>query len=352
MGRKKRGRRTGGKQKRAAQENPGRSARPGADGPDVVQALGRAGGPDGAPELWARLAWLPLFALVGALLYLGSRPGGTGPIFVFMGGRLLIGLCSLVLFLWGLGVALRRRPLLQRGRLRAFVIVVLVLVVSNYPFPFPSSREGRPSTVSFRLPVEGEWVVLWGGEGREANRLAGFYADRRWGMHLVREVEGATHLEAGEGVEAHHCYGEPVFAPADGLVVSAVDGVPDGGPRGSSSQAFGNHLVLQVAPAEFLFLTQLQKGSILPVIGESVVQGAQVARVGASCFCPISPSPHLGIHLQTSSVPDRGEGIPWVFHDYVADGVDVEEGVPSGGVARDGTLLGARVRSKWPSSAD
>jgi len=307
---------------------------------------------EGQPELWARLAWAPLFALIAALIYLGCRPGGTGPIFVYMTGRLLIGLTSFVLFIWGLIVGIRRRPLLQRRRMRAFVVVVSVLVVSNFPFPYPSSREDRPSRVEFRLPVEGEWVVLWGGEEREENRLAGFYPDQRWGMHLVRELKGAIHDGDGARGEDHHCHGEPVLAPAGGTVVRVVDGIADDLSFTASSDPFGNHLVIEVAEGEFLFLTQLLAGSLLPQSGERVERGQVVGRVGASGYSPVSPMPHLGLHLATSPISGKGEGIPWAFHDYVSVGVHVEAGFPHGGVGRKGALLGARVCSTDASAGD
>jgi len=302
-----------------------------------------AGADADRPELWARLAWVPFFALIAALLYLGSRPGGDGPVFVFMTGRLLIGLFSLVLFVWGLVAGIRRRPLLQRGRLRAYVVVVFVLVVSNYPFPYPSSREGRPSRVEFQLPVNGEWVVLWGGEERSVNRLAGYYPGQRWGMHLVRELDGGTFVGDGTRAADHHCHGQFVLAPAGGTVVRLVDGMEDRVPMRASSEAFGNHLVIEVAEGEFLFLTQLLSGSLVPALGERVEQGEVLARVGASGFSPVSPQPHLGLHLQTSPIPRKGEGIPWAFHGFVADGVHLEVGLPTGGVDREGALLGSRV---------
>ena len=307
---------------------------------------------EGRPELWTRLAWLPLIAFLAALIYLGSRPGGSGPIFVFSKAPFLIGLVSLVLFVWGLIVGMRRRPFLQRRRLRAFFIVVSVLVFSSYPFPYPSSREGRPSRVEFELPVEGEWVILWGGEKRDVNRLAGFpFPGQRWGMHLVREVGGATRVGDGSRGEDHHCFGERVLAPAGGTVIRVVDGIEEGEPVRTPAQAFGNHLVIEVAEGEFLFLTQLLAGSLLPELGEEVEQGEEVARVGASGFLRVSPMPHLGLHLQTTPVPFGGEAIPWTFHDYFADGVHVEEGLPPGGVGPDGALLGARV-SKFGGSME
>lgn len=308
---------------------------------DRASEASRSGGERAA--LWERLAWVPFAALVGSVLYLGSRPGGTGPIFVYMTGRLLIGLLSFVLFAWGLVASARRRPFLQGHRLRALALVVLVLLVSNYPLPYPSSREGRPSRVEFELPVEGEWVVLWGGEGKDENRLAAFYPGQRWGMHLVREVDGLTHLGDGERGELHHCHGEQVLAPAGGVVVRAVNGIADDDTFSASSEVFGNHLVIEVAEGEFLFLTQLLADSLIPKLGDRVEQGEVVARVGASGYSPVSPMPHLGLHLQTSPIPRKGEGIPWSFHNYRVAGGLVDKGLPTGGVGREGALLGARV---------
>jgi hypothetical protein len=304
------------------------------------------------PELWTRLAWLPLLAFVSSLLYLGVRPGGEGPIFVYMTGRLLIGLGALVLFLWGLIVGVMRRPLIQRERVRAFVIVVAVLAASNYPFPYPSSREGKPSPVEFRLPVEEEWVVLWGGEQKESNRLAGFYPDQRWGMHLVREVNGSSFEGEGREAEQHYCYGESVFAPSAGTVVGVLDGIVDGGVLTASSEPFGNHLVIEVADGEYLFLTQLQAGSLVPTEGDRVELGALIARVGSSGFSMVSPMPHLGLHLATSPIPGQGEGIPWSFHGFMSDGAFLVEGLPVGGVARDGRFTGTRVTHVGPHEAN
>jgi len=310
-----------------------------------VETHGASG--DVRTELWVRLAWAPLIAIAAAFLYLGSRPGGTGPLFVYKPGLTLIGLASLLLFVWGLVVSFRRRPLIQGRRLRAFSVVVFSLLASSYPLPYPSSREGRPSRVEFKLPVEGEWVVRWGGDGKEGNILAALFPGQRWGMHLVREVDGVTCMGDGAKAEDHHCFGESVFAPASGVVVRVVEGQAPSG----SSLPFGDHLVIEVAEGEFLFLTQLLPGSLRPEVGDEVEQGELLARVGGSGCPRVSPMPHLGLHLQTSPEPMKGEGIPWEFRDYSVAGVHVAEGLPTGGVGSDGGLLGARV-SRVESSRD
>ena len=126
-------------------------------------------------------------------------------------------------------------------------------------------------------------------------------------------------------------------------MVRVVDGIADDVPISASSEAFGNHLVIEVAEGEFLFLTQLLAGSLAPKLKDVVEKGAIVGRVGSSGYSPVSPMPHLGLHLQTSPVPRKGEGIPWSFHDYRVNGERIAEGLPTGGVGREGALLGARV---------
>ena len=63
-------------------------------------------------------------------------------------------------------------------------------------------------------------------------------------------------------------------APAAGLVRHVRDGEPDG-PIGSWQflRAAGNHVVIEVAPSEFLFIAHLRPGSIAVAPGDHVVQG-------------------------------------------------------------------------------
>jgi len=304
----------------------------------------------GRTEIWVRLAELTFIGLVVLVFYLGLRPGGVGPVLAFQGGQVGLGIAALLLLITGAVQSFRRPPLRRKGRIRALIALVLVIGIGSTPFPYPSSREFEPSAVRFELPVEGAWRVYWGGSRREDNRYSGWFADRRWGMALVKEADRRTHSGTGAELSDYYAYGEAVLAPAAGRVVSAVDGEPDRPPgaRGSADEPFGNQLVILVAEGEYLFLAHLLAGSLEVEVGDVVVPGQVLARVGHSGLSTVVAEPHLALHLQTTPDAGRGEAIPWKFHDYEANGRPVEAGLPRGGVATDGRLTGEEVRRAGP----
>ena len=273
-------------------------------------------------ELWVKAAIGLVLAFAIGTIYLGTRPGGLGPILVFTWGPIALGVPALLLFLFGGVWTLTHRPLARRGRLLGFSALAVLITVVSYPMPYPSSHEGRPSAVRFELPVEGEWTVRWGGEAGR-NPLA-FLPDRRWGLDLVRD----------------DAFGAAVLAPAAGEVVRVVDGLPDEGAR----DPYGNHLVLCVTEGEYVVLSSLRSGSIAVAEGERVELGARLAEVGTSGASPMTPTAHLSLHLQDGPEPGRAEAVPWRFHGYLADGEPVEAGLPVGTFDPARGFVGQRVR--------
>lgn len=282
-------------------------------------------------EVWTLLAYVIGALFAGLLVYLGLRPGGMGPIYAWGVGRDLVNLCALAMLCTGAIWSFLHRPVFRPGRRLPFLILVLVVGIGAYPIPYPTSHEGHPSTICFRLPFEGEWTVFWGGEKKEDNLLAVYTADRRFGLDFVVAGEEAT--------------GKDVLAPADGVVVAAVDGLPDLDPGviDRKVEPSGNRVVIQVADRQFVFLCHLQKDSIRVETGQEVKAGDPIGRAGTSGWSKVTPRPHLAIHLQDTAVPGKGEAIPWHFCDYTADGVRVEKGVPTGGIGPGGALRGQKV---------
>lgn len=336
--RKSKGAKSPGKSKQAAQPQ---SEQRGDE--RLVAALDEGAGPT---ELWVRFADAMLIGFIGLIIYLGSRPGGNGPVYAYRYGQMMLGVLSLVILCWGVIASFRKPPLRRKGRIRGLVALVLVIGLGMNSFPYPSSREREPSAIHYQLPVEGEWRVYWGGEGSDANRYAGWFADRRWGMALVREVDGKRHAGDGSRSEDYYAYGQPVLAPASGLVVKLVDSQPDRPPgtRGSVDEPFGNHLVLEVAPGEYVFMCHLLAGSFEVAVLDQVELGQPLAQVGNSGLSTVVTEPHLALHLQTTPREGLGEAIPWQFHDYLVGERLVEKGLPTGGMLSGGRLTGQLVR--------
>jgi murein DD-endopeptidase MepM/ murein hydrolase activator NlpD len=102
------------------------------------------------------------------------------------------------------------------------------------------------------------------------------------------------------------------------------------GVRWHGGNPAGNHIVLEVAQNQFLFIGHLKPGSIKVKPGDVVEVHQEIGRVGNSGRTPV---PHVHIHLQDSPELGFGEGIPLYFYDYRCDGKFVERGIPSGGTA-------------------
>jgi len=310
--------------------------------------LSAAGEPRPRREPWIPAAWGLLAAEVALLVYIGSRTGGPNPVRAYLFGPTALMGAALALGVLGLWTSARRPPLLSGRRAAALAALGFVFVSSGLPYPFPAAREHHPSRVDFRLPVSGEWTAAWGGDDTQLNLLARSMPSRRYALCLVRAVDGRTRRTPDASrPEDYLAFGEPVDAPAAGRVVRAVGDLPDG-PVERFGDELGNHVVLEVAPGELLFVTNLAQGSLLVAEGERVEAGAPLARVGGSARSRFLPEPHLGLHLQDSPDPVYGQGVPWYLHHVELDGEPVERAVPAGGGAREGRFGGQRVLRSAP----
>jgi hypothetical protein len=158
----------------------------------------------------------------------------------------------------------------------------------------------------YRLPFEGRWFVMQGGDTPNVNQHMSLRA-QWYGIDFAR-VGGPSgrQLTRGEGssVEDFYSWGEPVLSPAAGEVVAVVDSLPDN-PLGKKDPEHpaGNHVVLKVGADRYVFLAHMQRGQRLGLCGNS----------GNSDF------PHIHMHVQDSPELNVGKGQNLVFA-----GIDVE----------------------------
>ena len=170
----------------------------------------------------------------------------------------------------------------------------------------------------YRLPVLGAWHVANGGRSKRENHHVG--NPQQWyALDLERRAPNPREATAGFEKNADDpSFGQPVIAPADGVVVTVVDGIPDHEPDHTDRYFIpGNTVVIDHGHAEFSVLGHFRQGSIVVRPGQRVKQAAVLGKVGNSGN---SSGPHVHWHLATNADVSRGHGLPIGFAPLTVNG--------------------------------
>jgi hypothetical protein len=189
------------------------------------------------------------------------------------------------------------------------------------------SRPLRPSPSAHPLvlssPLRGGCFALTEAGGPAVNRYAqesltpGASRHRRYAVDLVQLGDGpqwrgrrALGL-APAGNERYAVFGHPVLSPCDGVVVAAVDGLPDHPPYAPAVQhPDGNHVAIDTGRA-LVVLSWLRQDSIRVQRGQHLTAGTPVAAVGDSGDGG-EPALHLRAETRSSQpTPGSGLGLPF-----------------------------------------
>ena len=241
----------------------------------------------GFPEIKQHLYFRNMLAQRGKLLSIvETTPSGAGAVVRLLAER----------GEWNLAMTLDRK-----GLISTFNVTPAGPII-----PLPERNAAL-----MRLPVNGEWYVLWGGDSEDLNRHARTRSQRRALDLLIRDAQGKSCPGESKRNEEYYAYGKEVLAPSDGTVILAIDGVPDNKPGSPNNfLSLGNCIMIQHSETEFSVLAHLQPGSLLVKTGSAVKLGQPIARCGNSGN---STEPHLHFHLQHLSVLQEGIGFAPVF---------------------------------------
>ena len=289
---------------------------------------------------WVRVAGGMVVLHAALLLTLWARPGRIA-LWIWYAGPIGLALVTAGLLAASLRSARRWRHGVNGWQVLGYAGLMTVIFTLPVYDPYPSSYDDRPSRVAFRLPLEGPVTVAWGGPTADVNYHV-FLPDQRWAYDLlVTRDDGRTFRTDGVALDDYLAYGLPVYAPAAGTVFAARDGEPEvaiGAPRWGLA-GLGNHVGIEVAPGEFLFVGHFKPGTVAVGVGDRVAAGQLLGRVGNSGN---SSEPHVHLHLQDSPRSWLGEGIPFHFHGYRQANRLVEQGMPRGGRS-GGRYRGGRI---------
>lgn len=308
------------------------------------------------PEFWVLGLLLLLIAVVAGHWFIYHGADREWAQWLYRRGRFGAVLLACGLGALGIVTALLRPPLIRRWRLEGILLVLLVIFSAPIPYAYPSSRRDAPSEVHLQFPLRGQWRVLAGGRVGAHNPLS-LEPDRCHGLLLAKEVDGrrwkpgtTDRVDPSQG----YTMGARLFAPAAGEVVAAVGDEPDRSfqLRVKEASERGNHLVVRLAPGEYLVLAHLLQGSLEVGVGDLIEVGQPLAKVGSSGRGVPMTEPHLDLHLSTRPEVGRGEGIPFFLGGYTLEGEAVEAGQPKGGLGGKGAPLGdLLVREEGDSDA-
>ncbi len=177
------------------------------------------------------------------------------------------------------------------------------------------------------LPLHGR-VLVWDGHDFlshhrrwdyvfEPIRAFGFTSNpARYSYDLVLvDKDGAMHAGDPKDDKGYFGWGQPVYAPAAGTVVTVVDDMLDnhefdmGALKDDLMVMYGNRIVVDHGDGEHSVFAHLQQGSAKVKLGDKVKAGAELAAIGASGSAMF---PHLHYQLQTTA-DGHAEGLPSYF---------------------------------------
>lgn len=162
-------------------------------------------------------------------------------------------------------------------------------------------------------PLKGEWAVL---NPPGHPKLAFDFLATRGNKLPYRVAVFLRHLFGSIRVDETYAWGQPVFAPLDGIVAACSDGSPDrerismvrdlakllcSPPRpGSPFQAYGGNYIILRCGNVYPLLAHLRCGSIRVKAGDHVRAGDKIGEVGNSGS---SIQPHLHFQIMENEDP-------------------------------------------------
>jgi hypothetical protein len=194
---------------------------------------------------------------------------------------------------------------------------------------------GAPA-VAVSPPLKGaRWIVAGGcctpysyHRGATLPINGQIYVAERFAIDFV-QLNDEDRLYSGPQAQlsSYAFFGDEVHSVADGTVVEIADSFPEQVPGKLPESAplqmlAGNHAVVDIGEGRFAFYAHLQPGSLRVRVGDKVVTGQLLGRLGNSGN---TDAPHLHFHVMDGPSPLVSNGLPYVFPRFEGQGVLTDE---------------------------
>ena len=166
----------------------------------------------------------------------------------------------------------------------------------------------RPQT-TLRPPLEGRWQFFPDVTRHHQGKVWNIFA-----IDFVRiDDQGRQNVGRGDSLADYHSWGQPIYAAADGVVVSVKGDYPDApaGKLGRHEEA--NTILIRHTAEEYTMYGHLQKGSAAVSAGDKVRKGQLIGKVGNSGTSNV-PHLHFALLLAVRDGARSGfVGVPYQF---------------------------------------
>lgn len=196
-------------------------------------------------------------------------------------------------------------------------------------------------------PVAGQWQIYQGVDGEYTHQ-----GPWRHALDFHQLHQGQSFSGEGNVLQDYFCFGQPVYAPANGIIVAADDSHPDNPPGNTDTRHnWGNHVLIRMHNGLHVLLCHLQQHSLVVRYGDPVSSGQHLANCGNSGR---SPQPHLHMHVQQGSI--LGEAtIAFALTDLIQHHTHDEvqrhyhlSWVPNTGDTLERAWKNVALRESWP----
>ena len=174
--------------------------------------------------------------------------------------------------------------------------------------------------IRYRMPVVGLWRVH--------RTHYGAKNDQAYALDLVEHTNETFARKAKRTNADYASYGKPIVADAPGVVVIAVDGIPDNEPGVVNRyDMHGNFVVIDHENGEYSLMAHLIPGSLTVRRGQRVEAGSQLGLCGNSGQ---STHPHLHWQVMNNANASVAQGVPPRYLPYERNG-EATEALPDRG---------------------
>ena len=187
--------------------------------------------------------------------------------------------------------------------------IVLFLFFGGYTIYSLSGLTTKDTAIELEFPLkDGTYYVRQGGNSVSIN-YHNAYQSQQYAIDITK-LNALGMRSTGiypEKLNNYYIYGDKLYAPCAGLIVSARNDLPDSNPpKSDPKNASGNHVVIQCEQEEVeVLIAHMLEGSVAVTEGDRIKKGQPIGMIGNSGN---TSEPHLHIHAEKD-----GKGVPIKF---------------------------------------